>query len=133
MACIFCEIAEGNIPSKKVFEDEDVVAFLDVNPTSYGHTLVIPKRHAASFMEADPAMIGKVFGVASALGKVLQERLGATGMNLLSNAGESAGQTVDHFHVHLIPRYDDKTREALTLEFSPVDCDLEEVLKKIQG
>ena len=93
MDCIFCEIAAGNIPAKKVFEDDDVIAFLDVNPASFGHTLVVPKQHVRNFMEADAATIGKVFGVASALGRVLQEKLGASGMNLLSNAGESAGQT----------------------------------------
>ena len=109
MDCIFCEIAAGRIPAKKVFEDEDVIAFLDVNPTSFGHTLVVPKTHVKNFMEADAAIIGKVFGTASALGKILQEKLGASGMNLLSNAGESAGQSVDHFHVHLITRYDDRT------------------------
>ena len=133
MACIFCEIAEGNIPAKKVFEDEDVIAFLDVNPVSYGHTLVIPKKHASSFMEADAATIGKVFGVASALASVLQERLGASGMNLLSNAGASAGQTVDHFHVHLIPRYDDKDKEALTLEFAKVEADPDQVLEALRA
>ncbi|WP_288157928.1 HIT family protein, partial [Faecalibaculum rodentium] len=86
MDCIFCEIAAGNIPAKKVFEDDDVIAFLDVNPASFGHTLVVPKQHVRNFMEADAATIGKVFGVASALGRVLQEKLGASGMNLLSNA-----------------------------------------------
>ena len=122
MDCIFCEIAAGNIPAKKVFEDDDVIAFLDVNPASFGHTLVVPKQHVRNFMEADAATIGKVF----------QEKLGASGMNLLSNAGESAGQTVDHFHIHLIPRYDDRTQEALTLEFGPMDLDLDQVLAKIQ-
>ena len=132
MDCIFCEIAAGRIPAKKVFEDEDVIAFLDVNPTSFGHTLVVPKTHVKNFMEADAAIIGKVFGTASALGKILQENLGATGRNRLSNAGESAGQSVDHFHVHLIPRYDDRTKEALTLEFGPMDLDLDQVLAKIR-
>ena len=132
MDCIFFEIAAGNIPAKKVFEDDDVIAFLDVNPASFGHTLVVPKQHVRNFMEADAATIGKVFGVASALGRVLQEKLGASGMNLLSNAGESAGQTVDHFHIHLIPRYDDRTQETLTLEFGPMDLDLDQVLAKIQ-
>lgn len=78
MDCIFCEIAAGRIPAKKVFEDEDVIAFLDVNPTSFGHTLVVPKTHVKNFMEADAAIIGKVFGTASALGKILQEKLGAS-------------------------------------------------------
>lgn len=132
MSCIFCEIAQGNIPSRKVYEDEDVLAFLDVNPVTYGHTLVIPKKHCGSYLEADAETIGKVFGVATALSNQLAKALGAEGMNLLSNAGEAAGQTVPHFHVHLIPRYSDEKKDQLKLAFGKVDADLNEVLKQIE-
>lgn len=132
MDCIFCEIAKGNIPCRKVYEDEDVLAFLDVNPVTYGHTLVIPKKHVTSFREADAETVGKVFGVACALGNEIASKLGAEGMNMLSNSGEAAGQTVPHFHVHLIPRYSEEVKDRLQLAFGKVDADLDEVLAAIE-
>lgn len=132
MDCLFCAIGNGDIPSNKVYEDENVLAFLDINPTSYGHTLVIPKKHAASFVEADPEMITAVFTSANKVAKRLQEALKCDGINVLSNVGEAAGQSVPHFHVHLIPRYNDKAKEALTLEFGPMgDLNLEEIKEKL--
>lgn len=132
MDCIFCEIAKGRIPCRKVYEDEDVLAFLDVNPVTYGHTLVIPKAHVESFRQADAETVGKVFGVACALGNEIANKLGAEGMNMLSNAGEAAGQTVPHFHVHLIPRYSDAQKDRLQLAFGKVDADLDAVLRAIE-
>lgn len=126
--CIFCKIAQGEIPSKKIYEDENVLAFLDINPTSYGHTLVIPKKHAASFLEADEKTLENVFAVAQKIARHLEKELKCDGINVLSNIHEAAGQSVEHFHVHLIPRYaDQKEKEAVTIEFAPVKADLDEL------
>ena len=105
MDCIFCEIANGSIPGKTLYEDELVRVILDINPASAGHALIMPKKHAASLLECDPESRNRVFEVAAALGKAMEEKLNCDGINVLANIREGAGQTVDHFHVHLIPRY----------------------------
>ena len=105
MDCIFCEIANGNIPGKTLYEDELVRVILDINPASYCHALVIPKKHAKSLLECDAESRDRVFEVAAKLGRAMEEKLACDGINVLANIREGAGQTVDHFHVHLIPRY----------------------------
>jgi histidine triad (HIT) family protein len=114
--CIFCKIANGEIPSYKVFEDHDIIAFLDVNPASRGHTLVVPKDHFSSVVSTPKAILDKAFEVAQLVAQAEIAQLGATGVNIITNAGKSAGQTVPHFHIHVIPRYDD---DGLKLEFPP--------------
>lgn len=105
MSCIFCEIANGNIPSTTIYEDDLVRAILDVNPTVYGHTLVLPKVHAESLLECPAEVRNRVFEVAAALGRQMEKELGCDGMNVITNIREGAGQTVMHFHVHILPRY----------------------------
>ena len=105
--CVFCDIRDGKIPSYKVYEDDTVLAFLDTAQVTKGHTLVVPKEHAADFMDVDPETMHHVMDVAQQLAKHIQKTLNAAGMNILSNVGEAAGQSVPHFHVHLIPRYDE--------------------------
>ena len=105
-SCIFCKIANGTIPSYKVYEDNDVIAFLDVNPASRGHTLVVTKEHFSNMTTCPKAILDKVFEVAQTIAQAQIAQLGATGVNVLTNVGESAGQSVHHFHVHVIPRYD---------------------------
>ena len=100
--CIFCMIANGEIPSNKIYEDESVIAFLDINPTSYGHTLVIPKEHCDSFLDCPDETRNHVFEVVSKLANKLEQTLHCDGINILSNVHEAAGQSVNHFHVHLI-------------------------------
>lgn len=130
--CIFCSIANHEIPSYLVYEDDDVYAFLDVNPVSLGHTLVIPKHHADNFLDCDPALMTHVFEVAQQLGQHIMATMNAKGMNILSNIGEQAGQSVKHFHVHLIPRYDDS--DGITLQFTPKEAvDFNAVLSQIKG
>lgn len=107
MSCIFCEIANGNIPSNTIYEDDLVRVILDINPLSCGHALVLPKEHSKSFLETDEAMRNHVFEVAQKMANRLVDVLNADGINILANCNEAAGQTVDHFHVHLIPRYKD--------------------------
>ena len=105
--CIFCKIAAGEIPSATVYEDEDFRAILDMGPATKGHTLILPKKHYKDVTELDPEVASKVLGVASKIGVSMKEHLGCSGFNLVQNNGISAGQTVFHFHMHVIPRYDD--------------------------
>ncbi len=103
--CIFCKIANGEIPSKTIYEDEEFRAILDLGPASRGHALVLPKKHFADLFEMDDATASKVFVVAKRVAARMNKALGCTGFNLLQNNGEVAGQSVFHFHMHLIPRY----------------------------
>ena len=103
--CIFCKIVAGQVPCTKLYEDEDVLAFLDINPVTYGHTLVISKEHYSTFLSTPKAIMNKVMNVAQRIGQVQIEQLGAKGVNILINSYEAAGQVVPHFHVHVIPRY----------------------------
>jgi len=105
-SCIFCKIANKEIPGKIVYEDDFCLAFLDLSQVTPGHTLVIPKAHVKNILEADPALAGHLFEVVTKLSQKIVKSLGASGCNILSNANEIAGQSVMHFHVHIIPRYD---------------------------
>lgn len=104
--CIFCKIASGEIPCHKVYEDEDVLAFLDISQVTKGHTLVIPKKHYDNFLATPHEVMHKVMDVAQRVGQVQIVSLGAKGVNILSNVNKEAGQSVFHFHVHVIPRYE---------------------------
>lgn len=103
--CIFCEIADGNIPSNKVYEDDDVLAFLDISQTTIGHTLVISKEHYDNFLVTPKEIMHKVMDVAQRIGQAQIVVLGAKGVNILTNINKEAGQSVYHYHVHVIPRY----------------------------
>ena len=103
--CVFCNIGLHYIPSYTLFEDDDVLAFLDINPVSYGHALVISKKHYDNFLDCPKEIMHKVMDVAQRIGQVAMVQLGAKGVNILSNVNEAAGQEVKHFHVHVIPRY----------------------------
>lgn len=125
--CIFCKIVNHEIPSSIVYEDDDVLAFLDISQVTKGHTLVIPKKHYANFMECDLEVMKHVMEVAQKLAKQIMDATGAKGMNILSNVNEVAGQSVPHFHVHLIPRYGED--DACVIEFKEsAPQDLNEVL-----
>ncbi len=103
--CIFCKIAEGIIPSHKVYEDDDVLAFLDISQVTPGHTLVISKKHYSNFLTTEKDVMHKVMDVAQRIGQAQISILGAKGVNILTNVNKEAGQSVFHFHVHVIPRY----------------------------
>ncbi len=105
--CIFCKIADGEIPSTTLYEDEDFRVILDLGPAAKGHALVIPKKHFADLCELDDETASKALIVAKKIGSAMMKTLGCSGFNLVQNNGESAGQTVMHFHIHIIPRYDD--------------------------
>jgi len=103
--CIFCKIVAGEIPAKKVFENEHVVAFLDISQVTKGHTLVIPKTHVKDLYELTPEIAKNLFEVVPSIANGLKEAFEPVGLNTLNNNGEKAGQSVFHYHMHLIPRY----------------------------
>ena len=104
--CIFCKILDGVIPSAKLYEDEDFVIILDVGPASFGHALMIPKNHYANLFEMPEELLSKAMSLAKVWGDKLVKALNADGLNLVQNNGLAAGQTVFHYHLHLIPRYE---------------------------
>ncbi len=105
MDCIFCKIANGEIPSATLYEDEDFRVILDVNPASKGHALILPKKHADNLYALSEESAAKVLVLAKNMAEKMEKALDCDGLNLVQNNGEIAGQTVFHFHMHLIPRY----------------------------
>ncbi|SDO16645.1 histidine triad (HIT) family protein [Psychrobacillus sp. OK028] len=104
--CIFCKIIDGSIPSAKIYQDEHVYAFMDIMPLTKGHTLVIPKNHKENVYDLSEEEASNLFKVVPKIASALKESFGPVGMNLLNNNGAPAGQSVFHFHLHFIPRYD---------------------------
>lgn len=119
--CIFCKIVAGEIPSSKVYEDDQVLAFLDITQVTKGHTLVIPKTHYRNVLEMDAEAAGQVFSVVPGLARHLKEKLGASGLNIVNNNEEAAGQTVFHTHIHLLPRFDKS--DGLDIQFKANEPD----------
>ncbi len=105
--CIFCKLANGIIPTNAIYEDEDFKVILDAAPATRGHALILPKEHYANIYEISEDTAAKVLPLAKRLATHMTEKLGCEGFNILQNNGEVAGQTVFHFHMHLIPRYKD--------------------------
>jgi histidine triad (HIT) family protein len=123
--CLFCKIVAGDIPATKVHEDDDTIAFMDINPATRGHLLVIPRRHARDLHEIGDDDLAAVARTAKRLAARVVERLGADGVNLHQSNGEVAWQTVFHFHVHVIPRYQG---DPLRLPWVPEPGDREEIV-----
>lgn len=124
--CIFCKIAVGEIPSRKIYEDNDLIAIMDLSPTSKGHSLIIPKEHYTNIYDIDEEIAGKVMKTAKKLATKMTVALNCDGFNLLQNNGETAGQTMFHFHMHLIPRYKDADNNMLkftSVSFSDEEMD----------
>lgn len=117
--CVFCGIVAGDVPSITVAEDHDTLAFMDIHPGSRGHLLVIPKRHSADLLEIAPADLAAVTLAAQRIATVAVRVLEADGVNLLNCCGATGWQTVFHFHIHVIPRYQDRALDRLTLPFEP--------------
>jgi histidine triad (HIT) family protein len=103
--CIFCKIAEGVIPSYKVYEDENVLAFLDISQVTNGHTLIIPKEHSKDVFELSEETAAQLFSAVPKIASSIKQTFNPIGLNLLNNNGEAAGQSVFHYHMHFIPRY----------------------------
>lgn len=104
--CIFCKIINGEIPCYKVYEDDKFLAFLDISQATIGHTLVVPKKHYPNILSLED---NDILGVVSLVCKKIEKALDVHNFNILNNCGVKAGQTVDHFHIHIIPRYDNDT------------------------
>ena len=104
--CIFCKIANGEIPSRTLYEDEDFRVIMDLAPATKGHSLILPKQHYKNLYEIADNTAAKVLPLAKKMANLMTEKLGCDGFNIIQNTNEVAGQTVFHFHMHLIPRYD---------------------------
>ena len=102
--CIFCKIASGQIPSAKIYEDEVIVAFLDIGPISDGHTLVMPRQHVEKVHSCPPELLGQIWTRLGKIAGAVASAVGADGYNVLCNNGRVAGQVVDHLHFHIVPR-----------------------------
>lgn len=129
--CIFCKIANGEIPSKTLYEDEMFRVILDMGPAAKGHALVLPKEHFANLHELPEEWCAKAFVLAKRMAAQMTRKLACDGFNLVQNNGEAAGQTVSHFHVHMIPRYKEDGQKIGWNPLSPSQEELEAVRKEI--
>ena len=125
--CLFCKIVAGQIPSTRVYEDERTIAFMDINPGTRGHLLVIPREHAKDLLEIDADDLAACAWTAQKMARTAKEKLGADGINLINSCGSKAWQTVFHFHIHVVPRYED---DPLKLPWIPGSGD-EEQIKRV--
>jgi histidine triad (HIT) family protein len=131
--CIFCAIASGEGPGEIVQEDEHTVAFMDINPWTRGHALVVPRTHSKNLLEISDDDLARTMAAVKRLAARMREALGCDGINALNSTDPAAWQTVFHFHVHVIPRYDD---DPLKLPGSPMDVgeeELAEVARELRG
>jgi histidine triad (HIT) family protein len=132
--CIFCKIIEGNIPARKIYEDEDFIVILDAFPGTKGHALIITKSHYASVFELPDFLAEKVMVLGKKMAQHLTNKLSCDGINLIQNNGEVAGQTVFHYHLHLIPRYQNDNNEGVLrwnqIEFS--DKEIERIASDLR-
>ena len=130
MSCIFCKIINKEIPSKIVYEDELVLAILDLSQATYGHTLVMPKKHYENIYEIDDESLAHLIKTVKKLAIKIKNKLNAKGINILNNNEIAAGQSIMHLHFHIIPRYDN---DDLIIKFVDhnKDISLDEVLNKI--
>lgn len=121
--CIFCKIANKEIPCYKVYEDDLFLAFLDISQATKGHTLVIPKKHYQNLFELDENIKSSYLNVIQKVGLAIKKATNCEGINILNNNGEAAGQTVFHCHIHIIPRY---SNDSLKIEFGSIETSKEE-------
>ncbi len=128
--CLFCRIVAGEIPSRRVYEDDLAIAFLDIAPWQLGHTLVIPRRHVVDAL-AEEGALAEIAPAVQRVGNLLKDRLGATACNILSNAGADSGQEVFHLHVHVLPRYADNP--GISTMRGQITADLDAVHAQVMG
>ncbi len=124
--CIFCKILRGEIPCFKIYEDDGVLAFLDVRPLAPGHALVIPKHHARDILETPDDWTGKAFAAAGLVARAVQKTLSPEGISVVQANGPGAQQSVFHLHVHVIPRSAD---DGITMNWEPIPGDMDEIRK----
>lgn len=130
--CIFCKIAKGDIPSTTLYEDEMFRVILDLGPATRGHALILPKEHAANLFELPEATAAESMKLAKKMATKMKTALKADGFNLVQNNGAAAGQTVEHFHLHLIPRYEGDGQEILWKPGETTPEDMAEVKKLVE-
>jgi histidine triad (HIT) family protein len=130
--CIFCKIIAGQIPCYKVFENQSVLAFLDIGPVSDGHTLLLPKAHCQRLDQCPPGILAQISGAAGAIARAITTALNAPAYNVLCNNGSEAGQVVKHLHFHIIPRRSNDKVFAHWPAFKYPDGKAEEILRKIK-
>lgn len=124
MDCIFCEIAARTSEAEIVFENEKYIAFLDINPVNYGHTLVMPKKHFDNFLTVPAQDLEELTKLTQYLSGAIKRALKADGFNVISNNGTSAGQSVFHFHYHIIPRYENDFHiQPRTIEYNSTEIE----------
>ena len=131
--CIFCKIADGEIPSKTLYEDEEFRVILDLGPAAKGHALILQKNHYANLYELPEETAAKVMMLAKKMAAQMTDKLNCDGFNLMQNNGEIAGQTVFHFHMHLIPRYKGDGQKIGWKPGEPSQEELEEIKNQIVG
>ena len=131
--CIFCKIAAGEIPSNTIYEDDSFRVILDLGPATKGHALVLPKNHYADLYEIPEDVLAEAAKVAKKVAGTMKEKLSCDGLNLVQNNGEPAGQTVMHFHLHIIPRYKDDGQHILWKPTSPSPEELTAIKDTIVG
>ena len=131
--CIFCKIVAGDLPAEIVDEDEHTVSFMDINPWTRGHALVIPRNHSRNLYEIDDEDLARVSAAAKRLAARMKERLGCDGVNLLNSCEPAAWQTVFHFHAHVIPRYEDDPLRLPGAPREPEEGELAEVAEELRG
>ena len=129
--CIFCKIANGEIPSRTICENEKFRVILDNGPATEGHALVLPKEHFADLFEIPADWAAEAMKTAQVTAELLKEKLGADGLNIVQNNGEAAGQTVRHFHIHIIPRYKGDGQNILWKPGHPSDAELDSICSRI--
>ncbi len=129
--CIFCKIIAGDIPSATIYENDEFKAILDRFPSNEGHVLIMPKEHCANIFEIDPEKAGRLFTLAAKIARAMKDVLGFENMNVLQNNGPVAGQTVNHFHLHLIPRYENDKVNVSWPQMDLTDEQIESVRAKL--
>jgi histidine triad (HIT) family protein len=130
--CLFCDIVSGDIPTKKVYEDDSTLAFLDIEPLTKGHTLVVPKKHSSTIIELPDTEINPLFSTVKKITAMLGKALEPQGFTIGINHGRISGQSIDHLHIHIIPRFTGDGGGSIHSAFhTKLEYNLEEVIQKI--
>ena len=129
--CLFCKIAKNEIPSKKVYENSDTLAFLDINPANPGHTLVMPKKHAENIFDIDEDSLKSTISVVKEMARAIKEKMNAVGINIVQNNGKYAGQLVNHVHFHVIPRFENDNVIISYKRVQKTEKEFDDVAKKL--
>ena len=129
--CIFCKIARNESPAKKVYEDEDIIAFLDINPANKGHTLVASKNHYEDIYSVDEEILKKMISVVKVIAEKIKNALECDGINIMQNNGKHAGQLVNHIHFHIIPRFPDDKVLITYQRMQMTEEEFNEIQKKL--